>query len=338
MLPGKAILILLSAMILLIACDEPEKASEIPDASYPGKIAFLSDRHGDQHLFLMNGDGTDPVNLTQQLGDYVSAPSFSPDGTKLVFTIRNESTWNIGLIDLNSDEVLNLTNDILTNSSRYPWFSADGSKIYFSSSLATGYAKLFQINVDGSALEVVADSVSNFILDTPRLRFMSLDHPGLSIRNLDGSQRSVLSQEWVYSAQFSPDGSEILLDIRPDVGHQLYRLSLNENSDPQLLLSGFANYIEYQYSPDGSKIIYVAEDVFSMNADGSEKTRLVQLNGFEWSPMYSPDGSMILFSGSIFHGSDYAKDIYLMNDDGSGCVNLTNSRSFDILPLFQPVP
>src|SRR4051794_20444190 len=50
-----------------------------------GKIVFVSDRGGTSDLWVMNADGSSPVQLTN---DAVSerSPKWSPDGSKIAFT------------------------------------------------------------------------------------------------------------------------------------------------------------------------------------------------------------------------------------------------------------
>jgi Tol biopolymer transport system component len=47
-------------------------------------IAFTSDRDGDWEIYVMNADGTDAHQLTDDT-DYEFYPSWSPDGDRIVF-------------------------------------------------------------------------------------------------------------------------------------------------------------------------------------------------------------------------------------------------------------
>ncbi len=49
-----------------------------------GKIAFTSFRDGNQEIYVMNADGSNQINLTNNLG-FDSNPSFSPNGSKIAF-------------------------------------------------------------------------------------------------------------------------------------------------------------------------------------------------------------------------------------------------------------
>ena len=60
-------------------------------------------------------------------------------------------------------------------------------------------------------------------------------------------------------------------------------------------------------------------DIYVVNADGTERTRLTRNPAEEFSPAWSPDGTKIAFSR--FTGSRF--QIFVMNADGSGAVQLT---------------
>ena len=54
-------------------------------------------------------------------------------------------------------------------------------------------------------------------------------------------------------------------------------------------------------------------EIYTIEADGSNQTRLTNKPGYDISPKWSPDGTKIAFLGS--NGFQY--DIYVMNADGS---------------------
>ena len=91
------------------------------------------------------------------------------------------------------------------------------------------------------------------------------------------------------------------------------------------------------WSPDGSRIAYDAIvngnfDVYVMNADGSNQTRLTDSPAFDTRPAWSADGSQIYFQST----RDGAFDIYVMNADGSDQTRLTDSPAFDGMPAASP--
>lgn len=100
---------------------------------------------------------------------------------------------------------------------------------------------------------------------------------------------------------------------------------MNPNGSNQIML--FDEYFDKLYwSPDGRKILIIKEGnqlIYVMNADGSDRKELglyLRLS-FSTSP-WSPDGSMILFSGTVAD-TFY---IHLINADGSGRQQLVKGR------------
>ena len=78
------------------------------------------------------------------------------------------------------------------------------------------------------------------------------------------------------------------------------------------------------WSPDGTKITFYTyldgnAEIYVMDADGSNLTRLTNAPTADWFPSWSPDGQKIAFvskrSGSTA--------IYVMNADGSNQTRLT---------------
>lgn len=66
-------------------------------------------------------------------------------------------------------------------------------------------------------------------------------------------------------------------------------------------------------------------EIYIMNADGSEQTRLTNNPSVDEDPHLSPDGTKILFN-SLRDGN---REIYVMNADGSEPTRLTNTPGLE---------
>ena len=74
------------------------------------------------------------------------------------------------------------------------------------------------------------------------------------------------------------------------------------------------------------------DEIYKMNADGTNQIRLTDNPATDGGPNASPDGRKIAFHSN--RDGDY--DIYTMNLDGSGLFQITNNPGVDVLPAFSP--
>ncbi len=98
------------------------------------------------------------------------------------------------------------------------------------------------------------------------------------------------------------------------------------------LLLEDVNADEIQWSPDGSRLVFTANGIYTVNADGTGLQQLVVTDDINAQPSWSPDGTKIVFSSD----RDGDREIYVINTDGSDLTRLTNTPGDDGDPSWSP--
>jgi Tol biopolymer transport system component len=113
------------------------QASFSPDGT---RIAFATSRNGNNEIYVMDADGSDPTRLTNNPADD-GAPAFSPDGKIAFHSSRDGGNFDIYVMDAadgdndsNGDDLKRLTRNIASDTE--PSFSPGGGKIAFTSARA----------------------------------------------------------------------------------------------------------------------------------------------------------------------------------------------------------
>lgn len=98
--------------------------------------------------------------------------------------------------------------------------------------------------------------------------------------------------------------------------------------------AAISNHARAAFPGLNGKIVFVSDrdggnlEIYVMNADGSDQTRLTSNSAVDREPAWSPDGTQIVF----WSNRDGDREIYKMNADGSSQTRLTYNSASDRSP------
>ena len=284
------------------------------------KIAFYSRRDDNWEVYIMNPDGTDPVNLTNHPRadgrvsnlDQVGRPVWSPAGQRIAFVSnRDNSFGDVFVMNADGSDQVNLTNSRSYDFT--PSWSPDGNRIAFASN-RSGETEVYVMDVDGTDVTQLTDTPGDPSSWRP-------------VWSPDGSRIAFVRQS---DETFDPDVVELYV-MNADGSNQV---SLTPNDEWQ--------HYNADWSPDGTRIVYdrfkwdtrmSESEVYVMDADGSNKINLTNSpDTWDGDPDWSPDSSKIAYTSNRGEGTD----IYVMDADGSNLTRLTGA-SPDKSPDWRPL-
>lgn len=183
--------------------NDPLQIDDDPDWSPDGsRIAFTSHWVGDTgedsetaEIWTMNPDGSGRMRLTFN-NEEERAPSWSPDGTKILYMCRalwlNSGTdFELCVMDADGSNLQVLTNNTMPDLT--PNWTPDGSKIIFHRSIG-GFNQLHIMNVDGTDLEQLMATVGHDLFASPGYVRVRVGQDGVSLHDAAGLRIVAIAQ------------------------------------------------------------------------------------------------------------------------------------------------
>ena len=116
------------------------------------RVAFTSNRDGQNEIYMMNADGTNLINLTNNPADD-QQPAWSVDGQWITFSSNRDGNYEIYTLRVNGPDLINLTNhpgnDTQPNWVRSTTFDPLGESIIFTSD-RDGNQEIYWMKTDGT--------------------------------------------------------------------------------------------------------------------------------------------------------------------------------------------
>ena len=267
-----------------------------PDGS---QIAFVSDRDGNSEIYVMDADGENLTRLTNDPGDDYG-PTWSPYG-RIAFMSDRDGNNEIYVMDADGENLTRLTND--PSSDYGPTWSPDGRRIAFQT-LRDGNWEIYVIDADGENL-------------TRHTEYSGGDwSPDWS----NGGIAYSSERGWLMGGY-----GRIYIG-----GHLL-------TSDERYLGGWLPTW-----SPDGRRLAFISngdkgdntddDDIYVIDADGENLTRLTNDPGDDLFPNWSPDGLRLTFHSD----RDGNNEIYVIDAGGNNLTRLTFHDTEDKYPAWSP--
>jgi len=132
------------------------------------RVAFRSDRSGERHIYMMDVDGTNQVQLTVS-GAPNSFPTWSPEGKRLAFNSQRTGKWQVYTSLIDGTDVRQVTKDDSDNEN--PVYAPKSNAIRYESNRdthASGADQIFVIRDDGSAEHRVTHDTQDHVFPSWR--------------------------------------------------------------------------------------------------------------------------------------------------------------------------
>lgn len=268
-----------------------------------GVIAFTSARTGTNQIYVRATDGTEKQLTTVTTGG-ATAPSFSPDGSKIAY-VAGSDIW---VMHADGTHKVNLTHNAKNNAD--PTWSPDGTKVAFRSTRDVASGEVYSVPAGGG---------------TPH----RITHNTMTERNLDWAPTGT-------RIAFDASG------IGATPNSQIYTAAVSNGAVTNISNNSYSDSSP-DFSPTGSLIVFVSDrqaggNLWLMNADGSAPTAVGTPNPYVGpvGPAWSADGAQIVTGANEGLGSLQLWSI----DPGTGAhtqLTFETGQPYNANPSVQPL-
>jgi serine/threonine protein kinase/Tol biopolymer transport system component len=268
------------------------------------QIAYASTRTGVAQIYLTNILSDQAIAITNMPGG-ACQPSWSPDGTRLVFispcNIKKDSYQGSSLFISNADGSGLQSLPTAPGGDFEPAWSPDGQYIAFTS-LRDGYMQIYSYKVDDGSISRLVETGIN---------------------------------KHVRQASWSPNGRQIIYAYQRVSTYELWLMSSLGANEKQFFLSGDVLSNQYPvWSPDGDYILFSQRsqteftfpNLLSLKTDAANPALQIKMGVLSVEDVdYSPGGSWIAYES----GGDRGYHVLYSTPSGANQARITEDVTFD---------
>jgi Tol biopolymer transport system component len=322
------------------ATEEVTPATEVPPTPIPpaaGRIIFISNRDGQNELYMTSPDGIDITRLTTNAAvDSSSTPRISPDGNKVAFSATVNDNTDIYILDIVSGIISRVTNAQEKDSA--PSWSPNGQQLVFES-FRDGNLEIYITNTDGSnqtrlTNDPTGDSTPAWSPISNEIVFVSgrFGNSDLLLLSPNGTVSTLTTDPAPNNTPtWSPDGNFIA--FTSFIG-ELSNICIigRDGLNQQCITTRAAEYSTPVWSPDGQSIAFNDQTNIQVFNRFSGEFILLSQAGVEprGAPAWSPDGLRLVFQAQSGGDMEIHHALILTNE----FTRVTSFSGYDGEPVW----
>jgi Tol biopolymer transport system component/DNA-binding winged helix-turn-helix (wHTH) protein len=269
---------------------------------------------------LTNEPAGSPSFLTNQPGTRHIAPAFSPDGSRIAFSVmRRGNTSNLWIADADGGNL----NQVTTEGGRFPSWYPDGKQLAFLS-VRQGRRRFWSIAAAGGNEKVLfeTDDIENSRMspDASQVAFNFTKDGIINVAMMPvaGGELKQLTYDRELAGWpcWSPDGQFLALEIRRGDDTHIAIIP-SKGGEPVQLTFARGQSWPHSWSPDGDKIVFAGarDGVWNLwwvsRSDKSVRqlTHNTKLNVYFRYPAWSPLATQIVSEYSESRGNIYLMEL-----------------------------
>ncbi|MBL8091999.1 MAG: PD40 domain-containing protein [Anaerolineales bacterium] len=282
--------------------EEIATATPFPTAS--GRIIFVSNRDGQNDLFITTPDGTQVSKLINNIAEDTT-PRLSPDGTRVAFVSTANNNTDIYILNLATGSVTQVTNAPEKDAS--PTWSPDSRQLAFES-FRDGNFEIYITNVDGSnqyrlTNDPAADTSPVWSPTTNEIAFVSN-----RFGNADIFLTNPAGQVFTLTTSPAPDNAPAWSPSGNFIAYQTFSGDLSnlciigrDGLSGRCVTSSPALYSPLVWSPDSTWLASSGNAAIHLFNIFDGTTQQISASGIEprGAPAFSTDGLRLVFQAQF---------------------------------------